>query len=58
VPGSKAYKPPVSRSQARFFGLAAGGGVPGFSPTEARNKLKGVSQKRLPERVKNGRPRR
>jgi hypothetical protein len=52
VPGKKAYKKPVSKAQARFFGAAAGGQVPGFSPTEARNKLRGVSESKLPARKK------
>lgn len=50
MPGGKKYKRPVSAAQARFFGYAAGGNVPGFSPTEARNKLRGVKESRLPER--------
>jgi len=52
VPGGKRYTPPVSRAQARLFGYAAGGGVPGFSPTEARNKLRGVDESKLPARAK------
>lgn len=50
MPGNKPYKKPVSKAQARLFGAAAGGKVPGFSPTEARNKLRGVNEKALPER--------
>jgi hypothetical protein len=50
MPGGKRYKPPVSKSQARLFGAAAGGKVPGFSPTEARNKLRGVNESKLPAR--------
>jgi hypothetical protein len=52
MPGARAYKKPVSKSQARFFGAAAGGEVPGFDPKEARAKLKGTSEKKLPERKK------
>jgi len=52
MPGGRTYKKPVSKSQARFFGAAAGGNVPGFSPAEAKKKLEGVKTKRLPERVK------
>jgi len=52
MPGGRAYKKPVSKAQARFFGAAAGGEVPGFDPKEAQNKLKGVSEKKLPERKK------
>jgi hypothetical protein len=52
MPGGKAYKPPVSKRQARLFGAAAGGQIPGFSPTEARNKLRGVKESNLPTRAK------
>ena len=52
MPGGRAYKKPVSKSQARFFCYAAGGNVPGFSADEARNKLKGVKESKLPERKK------
>jgi hypothetical protein len=52
MPGGRAYKKPVSKAQARFFGAAAGGNVPGFSPTEARNKLRGVNESKLPEKKK------
>jgi|SRR5215510_9238318 len=54
MPGGKPYTPPKSKAQARFFGWAAGGNVPGFSPTEARNKLRGTKEKNLPERVGKG----
>jgi hypothetical protein len=50
MPGRRAYKRPVSRAQARFFGFAAGGGVPGFKPSEARNKLRGVKLSKLKAR--------
>lgn len=50
MPGGRKYKPPVSRAQARFFGAAAGGQVPGFDPKEAQNKLRGTSEKKLPAR--------
>jgi hypothetical protein len=52
MPGGKAYKPPVSKAQARLFGAAAGGQIPGFSPPEARNKLRGVKEKKLPARTR------
>jgi len=51
MPGGRAYKRPVSRAQARFFGAAAGGQVPGFDPEEARNKLRGVNKSKLPARA-------
>ncbi len=54
MPGNKPYKKPVSKAQARLFGAAAGGQIPGFSPTEARNKLRGVNEAKLPSRVKKG----
>lgn len=54
MPG-RPYKKPVSRRQARFFGFAAGGGVPGFKPKDAQRKLKGVKMKRLPTRAKHRR---
>ena len=54
MPGAKRYKPPVSRAQARLFGAAAGGQIPGFDPTEARNKLRGVRTGRLPKTAKGG----
>jgi hypothetical protein len=50
MPGKRPYKKPVSRAQARFFGYAAGGNVPGFSASEARGKLRGVKESKLPER--------
>ena len=52
MPGGKAYKKPVSQAQARFFGAAAGGQVPGFDPKEAQNKLRGVNESKLPARKK------
>lgn len=52
MPGGKPYKKPVSKAQARFFGAAAGGDVPGFDPKEAQNKLRGVKESKLPERKK------
>jgi hypothetical protein len=38
-----------------LFGAAAGGQIPGFSPSEARNKLRGVNEKKLPARAKKKR---
>lgn len=52
MPGGRRYVKPVSRAQARFFGAAAGGQIPGFSAAEAQKKLKGVNEKKLPETVK------
>jgi len=52
MPGGKAYKKPVSKAQARFFGAAAGGNVPGFDPKEAQNKLRGTKESKLPARKK------
>jgi hypothetical protein len=52
MPGGRPYKKPVSKAQARFFGAAAGGEVPGFSAAEAQNKLRGVKESKLPERKK------
>lgn len=52
MPGGRPYKRPVSKAQARFFGYAAGGNVPGFSASEAQKKLKGTNESKLPERVK------
>jgi hypothetical protein len=52
MPGGRAYKRPVSRAQARFFGAAAGGQIPGFSASEAQKKLKGVDESKLPARKK------
>jgi hypothetical protein len=49
------YKRPVSRAQARFFGAAAGGGVKGFSAADAKNKLRGVKEDKLPARSKKRR---
>jgi hypothetical protein len=54
MPGGKPYRKPTSRAQARFFGAAAGGQVPGFSVEEARNKLRGVNEKKLPARKTKG----
>lgn len=54
MPGGRPYKKPVSKAQARFFGAAAAGDVPGFSPSEARGKLRGVKESKLPERKKKG----
>jgi hypothetical protein len=54
MPGGRAYKKPVSRAQARFFGYAAGGNVPGFSAADAQKKLKGTNEKKLPERKTKG----
>jgi len=50
MPGGKAYKRPVSKAQARLFGAAAAGKVPGFSPEDAKKKLEGVKQSSLPAR--------
>jgi hypothetical protein len=52
MPGGKPYKKPVSRAQARLFGYAAGGNVPGFSAEDAQNKLRGVKESKLPARAK------
>lgn len=52
MPGGRAYKKPVSKAQARFFGAAAGGQIPGFSADEARKKLKGVDESKLPTKKK------
>jgi hypothetical protein len=52
MPGGRPYKKPVSKAQARFFGAAAGGDVPGFDPKEAQNKLRGVKEGKLPEKKK------
>lgn len=54
MPGSKPYKKPTSQAQARLFGAAAGGQIKGFSPTEARRKLKGVDTSKLPKRSNGG----
>jgi len=50
MPGGKPYRKPTSKAQARLFGAAAGGQVPGFSPDEAKKKLEGVNEKKLPAR--------
>jgi len=55
MPGGKPYAKPTSQRQARLFGAAAAGDIPGFSPADARRKLKGVNVKKLPERVKRKR---
>lgn len=52
MPG-RAYKRPVSRAQAKLFGAAAGGAIPGFSPSEAKKKLEGVDTSKLPARKKS-----
>lgn len=52
MPGRREYKPPVSRAQARLFGAAAGGQIPGFDPKEAQNKLRGVDESKLPKTSK------
>lgn len=51
MPGKNKYEKPVSRQQAKFYGAIAGGqiNVPGFSKTEARNKLRGTKMKKLPK---------
>jgi hypothetical protein len=54
MPGGRAYKKPVSKAQARFFGAAAGGQVPGFDPKEAQQKLKGVKEGKLPAKKSKG----
>jgi hypothetical protein len=51
MPGGKPYRKPVSKAQARLFGAAAAGQIPGFSPTEARKKLRGVKESTLPSRT-------
>jgi hypothetical protein len=53
MPGGRPYKRPVSKAQARFFGYAAGGNVPGFSAEEAQKKLKGTDESKLPKTVKS-----
>jgi hypothetical protein len=52
VPGGKKYTRPVSKAQARFFGAAAAGQVPGFDAKDAQKKLKGVDESKLPARKK------
>lgn len=54
MPGGRPYRKPVSKAQARFFGAAAGGDVPGFSPSEAKKKLEGVDRSKLPARKSKG----
>jgi hypothetical protein len=49
------YKKPTSKAQARLFGAAAGGQIPGFNPADAKNKLRGVTESKLPARKKGGR---
>ena len=54
MPGRKAKKP-VSKAQARLFGvIASGGSVKGvnISAQDAKKKLHGLNEKKLPERVK------
>jgi len=53
MPGGKPYHKPVSQAQARFFGAAAGGQIPGFNPKEAQQKLKGVDESKLPKTSKS-----
>lgn len=54
-----ARKKPVSKAQARLFGLIAGGGHPrkgsGLSRTQARNILRGKRIKGLPARSRRKR---
>lgn len=50
MPGGRPYKKPVSKAQAKLFGAAAGGQIPGFSPSEAKKKLEGVDTSKLPKR--------
>jgi len=52
MPGGRLYKKPVSKAQARFFGAAAAGNVPGFDAKDAQKKLKGVDESKLPARKK------
>ena len=52
MPGGRAYKKPVSQAQAKFFGAAAGGNVPGFDPKDAQKKLKGTDESKLPPKAK------
>jgi len=54
MPGGRAYKKPVSQAQARLFGAAAGGAIPGFSPAEAKKKLEGVDTSKLPKSKSKG----
>jgi len=53
MPGGRAYKKPVSQAQARFFGAAAGGQIPGFDAKDAQKKLKGVDESKLPKTSKS-----
>lgn len=46
------YKKPKSKAQAKFFGAAAGGKVPGFDPKDAQEKLRGVKESKLPDKKK------
>jgi hypothetical protein len=43
----------VSKAQAKFFGAAAGGEVPGFDSDDAKKKMKGVKESKLPARKSN-----
>lgn len=52
MPGGRPYKKPLSQAQAKFFGAAAGGQIPGFDPKEAQQKLKGVNESKLPKTSK------
>ena len=54
MPGGRPYRKPVSKAQARLFGAAAGGEIPGFSPEEARKKLEGTNTSKLPARKSKG----
>jgi hypothetical protein len=36
------------------MGAAAGGEIPGYAPSDARNDLRGVKTKNLPKRSKGG----
>jgi hypothetical protein len=56
MPGNRPYKKPTSQAQAKLFGAAAGGQIPGFKPADARNKLKGVSLSKLPKTSKGKKP--
>lgn len=53
MPGGRPYRRPVSRAQARLFGAAAGGQIPGFDPKDAQNKLRGVDESKLPKTSKS-----
>lgn len=52
MPGKKQHKKPVSKAQANLYGAAAGGKVPGFKPSDAKAKLKGVKESKLPAKKK------